>query len=107
MRQKGRESGRKTGRGRIRVPVLLLLASLVGAGCGSRPDAVMLHLPPPDDWLASLEVLRARKDEYFKRNPQTPLPADRIAGFAINGTGLDFGCSRCRNVWICHGQPAP
>jgi uncharacterized protein (DUF1684 family) len=78
MRQKGYE--------RVWLTLLVLLAALPGTGCKSPESAVMLHLSTPPNWQESMEILRAQKDEYFRRGTETPLPADRVAGFE----GLEY-----------------
>ena len=68
------------------LPSLVMLVALFGAGCHSPEGNAMLRLSPPSDWSESLELVRAQKEDYFRRSPETPLPADRVAGFE----GLEY-----------------
>jgi uncharacterized protein (DUF1684 family) len=46
----------------------------------------MVRIAPPDTWRDEIGRLRAQRDDYFRRSPDTPLPAEGVARFA----GLEY-----------------
>jgi uncharacterized protein (DUF1684 family) len=52
-----------------RTPILILLVSLAFSACGSQPQV--------EDYTGKIEALRAAKDDSFKNDPDSPIPADK------------------------------
>jgi uncharacterized protein (DUF1684 family) len=68
-----------------------LLAGLLLAGCGqkideSAPGAVAMDTQEHDRWEIDLVNMRIEKNEHFSNPQQSPLPAERMAGFE----GLEY-----------------
>jgi uncharacterized protein (DUF1684 family) len=63
-----------------------LLVVLVLPACDQRPTGLMVPIPPPDDWAASIQAARADKNTEFRTDPDTPLRAEAVGSFA----GLDY-----------------
>jgi uncharacterized protein (DUF1684 family) len=55
----------------VRRAVTLLLAGLLISACGSQPKE--------EDYPAKIAAIRAAKDESFKKDPDSPVPADKKA----------------------------
>lgn len=51
--------------------LLIVVAALAIAACGPRPAV--------EDYTGKIEALRAAKDESFKNDPDSPIPADKKA----------------------------
>lgn len=66
-----------------RLVALLLFAA---AGCGRSGAGDMAPALPPTSWQAELRAERAARDEAFRTDPFSPLPAADRAGFR----GLDY-----------------
>jgi hypothetical protein len=62
---------------------LLLFAA---AGCGAKGEGFFLPAPPPTNWPSELLEARRAKDEFFRTDPNSPLPASERASFR----GLDY-----------------
>jgi uncharacterized protein (DUF1684 family) len=76
------------GAGWCLLPGLLLAAAVVlaAAGCESREPGLLLSIEPPAGWAKELGTLRERREDFFRRSPESPLPATGRAGFE----GLDY-----------------
>jgi uncharacterized protein (DUF1684 family) len=64
----------------IALPALLML------GCQTERSGLAVAIPPPDGWAENLAEQRAEKDESFRQDPETPLVAEMLEGFA----GLEY-----------------
>jgi uncharacterized protein (DUF1684 family) len=63
-----------------------LLAILGFPACDQRPSGLMVSIPPPEDWAASIKSERADKNTEFRTDPDSPLRPEAVGSFA----GLDY-----------------
>jgi uncharacterized protein (DUF1684 family) len=63
----------------LRVATLTLV--LLAVACQSAGDGRMIHVAPPEDWESEILASRQQKDDQFRRDPETPLLVEDVAGF--------------------------
>jgi uncharacterized protein (DUF1684 family) len=68
----------------LALPSLIVLAIL--CGCETGPSGRMSPIPPPAGWEEAVEDWRQRKNDQFRRDPETPLLAEDVETFE----GLDY-----------------
>lgn len=59
----------------------LIVVLLLANGCTGVAPGSMVSIRPPENWTASIDAIRLRKDDYFRRSLDTPLLAEDVAGF--------------------------
>jgi uncharacterized protein (DUF1684 family) len=85
MTEKTKTSAAEAVRRRLVVPLLLVL-SIVLAGCKTAPTGSLSPIPPPEGWETFVTEWREQKDDQFRNDPETPLLAEDVPGFE----GLEY-----------------
>jgi hypothetical protein len=62
------------------------VAMVVLLGCGQESSGLMVAIEPPEGWEGEVLDHRAAKDATFRSDPETPIPAEDVAGFE----GLEY-----------------